>query len=147
MRHVPAATAFVVLICSQASAAVASEASFRGTYFCDQMATTRDVLRVPVRLVIDGNSARFTRPLLDLDGNRIGTEEMARGSINGRGELRLRSRWSLFGNFAHGDYRGTLTPTGGTLTGTQTWTGRGGGDPVVRGCTVALVRDSAAYRH
>jgi len=27
-------------------------------------------------------------------------------------------------------------------TGTQTWTGRGGGDPVVRGCTVALVRDA-----
>jgi len=36
-----------------------------------------------------------------------------------------------------------LTEAGGTLTGTQTWTGRGGGDPVVRGCSVALVRDAA----
>ena len=57
------------------------------------------------------------------------------------GELRLQSRWSLLGNFAHGNYRGTLNATGGTLT----WTGRGGGDPVVRGCTVALVRDAAAH--
>jgi hypothetical protein len=83
--HVPAATAFVALICSQAPAAMAAEASFRGSYVCDQMATTRDVLRVPVHLVVDGDSVRFTRPLLDLDGNRIGAEEAARGHINRRG--------------------------------------------------------------
>ena len=146
MRHVPSAAAFVALMCAQAPAAMAFEASFRGSYICEQMATTRDVLRVPVRLVVDGNAVRFTRPLLNLDGGRIGIE-VARGSIDRHGELRLQSRWSLLGNFAHGDYRGTLTPAGGTLTGTQTWTGRGGGDPVVRGCTVALVRDAAAYRN
>ncbi len=102
------------------------------------MATTRDILRVPVRLNVDGRAVRLTRPLLDLDGHRIGIE-VARGAIDRDGELRLPSRWSLLGNVAHGDYRGTLT-------GTQTWVGRSGGDPVVRGCTVALVRDAAAYR-
>src|SRR5262249_33621023 len=140
--HVPAPAAFVALICTQASAALALDASFRGSYVCEQMATTRNILRVPVRLVVDGDSVRFTRPLLDLDGGRVGVE-VARGFISRHGELRLQSRWSLLGNFAHGDYRGTLTPAGGTLTGTQTWTGRGGGDPVVRACTVALVRDAA----
>ena len=146
MRHVAAAAASVALMCSQAPAAIAFEASFRGSYICEQMATTRDILRVPVRLVVDGKTARFTRPLLDLDGGRVGTE-VARGFVGRRGELRLQSRWSLLGNVAHGDYRGALTPAGGTLTGTQTWTGRGGGDPVVRGCTIALVRDETAGRN
>jgi hypothetical protein len=144
MRHLPPAAAFVALICAHAHPAPASAATFRGTYTCDQLPTTRDALRVPVRLTVDGDSVRFTRPLLDLDGNRRGVEEVARGHIDRRGALRLQSRWRLLGNFAHGDYRGTLSPTSGTLTGTQTWTGRGGGDPVVRGCTVALVRDTAA---
>jgi hypothetical protein len=142
IRLVPASAAFVAFIWSQASAAIAFEATFRGSYICEQMATTRDALRVPVRLIVDGDTVRFTRPLLDLNGGRVGVE-VARGFISRRGELRLQSRWSLLGNFAHGDYHGTLTPAGGTLTGTQTWTGRGGGDPVVRGCTVALVRDAA----
>jgi hypothetical protein len=31
----------------------------------------------------------------------------------------------------------------GTLSGTQTWTGPHGGDSVVRGCTLAFVRDAA----
>lgn len=142
IRHFPAAAACVALILPQVSAAMAFEASFRGSYICEQIATTRDVLRVPVRLVVDGDAVRFTRPLLDLDGGRVGVE-VARGFISRQGELRLRSRWGLLGNVAHGDYRGVLTPAGGTLTGTQTWTGRGGGAPVVRGCTVALVRDAA----
>lgn len=145
-RQYSTAAALVALLCAQSPAAMAFEASFRGTYICEQMATTRDVLRVPVRLIVDSGDVRLTRPLLDLDGNRIGIE-VARGSIDRNGELRLSSRWSLLGNFAHGDYRGTLTPAGGTLTGTQTWVGRRGGDPVVRGCTVALVRDAAAYRN
>jgi hypothetical protein len=68
---------------------------------------------------------------------------VARGFINQRGIVRLQSRWSLLGNLAHGEYHGRLTPAGGTLTGTQTWTGPRGGNPVVRGCTVALVRDAA----
>jgi hypothetical protein len=120
---------------------MAVEANFRGSYVCEQMATTRNILRVPARLTVHGAAVRFTRPLLDLDGGRVGVE-VARGSIDRRGHVRLQSRWSLLGNFAHGDYRGRLTPDGGTLTGTQTWTGRGGGAPVMRGCTVALVRDA-----
>jgi hypothetical protein len=65
---------------------MAFEAGFRGSYICEQMATTRDILRVPVRLIVDGDTARFTRPLLDLDGGRIGVE-VARGFISRHGEL------------------------------------------------------------
>ena len=144
MRRYSAAAALATLLCVQALPARAFEASFHGSYTCEQMATTRDILRVPARLSVDGRAVRLTRPLLDLDGKQIGIE-VARGSIDRAGALRLSSRWSLLGNVAHADYRGTLTPAGGTLTGTQTWVGRSG-DPVVRGCTVALVRDAAAYR-
>jgi len=136
-----AATVFFAIMCAQ-TPAMAFEASFRGSYVCEQMATTRDILRVPVRLTVDGDTVRFTRPLLNLDGGRVGIE-VARGMIDRHGQVRLQSRWSLLGNFAHGDYHGSLTRAGGTLSGTQTWTGRSGGDPVMRGCTVALVRDAA----
>ena len=142
MRHGPATATFVALMGAQALPAIAYEASFRGTYTCDQLPTTRDVLRVPVRLTVDGDSVQFTRPLLDLDGNRRGREEVARGHIDRRGGLRLQSRWSFLGNVAHGDYRGRLKSAGGTLT----WTGRGGGPPVVRSCTLALV-SAAVYRN
>jgi hypothetical protein len=142
-RRCLSGAALIALLGAQAAPAMALDANFRGSYICEQMATTRDILRVPARLVVDRRAVRLTRPLLDLDGHRIGIE-VARGSIDRNGALRLSSRWSLLGNVAHGDYRGTLGPGGGTLTGTQTWTGPGGGDPVVRGCTVALVRDAAA---
>jgi len=141
LDRILAAAAFFAILCAHAPA-MAFEASFRGSYVCEQMATTRDILRVPVRLTVDGDTVRFSRPLLNLDGGRVGIE-VARGFIGRHGQVRLQSRWSLLGNLAHGDYHGRLTPAGGTLTGTQTWTGRGGGDPVVRGCTVALVRDAA----
>lgn len=145
IHRISAATMLAALCCAPASTAQAFDASFRGSYICEQMATTRDILRVPARLSAAGSAVRLTRPLLDLGGHRIGIE-VARGSIDRDGALRLSSRWSLLGNVAQGRYRGTLTPAGGTLTGTQIWTGPGGGDPVVRSCTVALVRDAAAYR-
>lgn len=59
--------------------------------------------------------------------------------VCGDGRLHLTSQWSLLGNTANGNYSGSLTKSGGTLTGTQTWTGPGGGTPVVRTCTAALV--------
>jgi hypothetical protein len=43
------------------------------------------------------------------------------------------------GNTAVGDYSGTLTPSGGTLTGTQTWTGPQNTTPASRACAAALV--------
>jgi hypothetical protein len=119
------------------------EGKFRGMYVCEKLPTTRDILRAPIDLVIKGDNVRFARPLFNLNGTRVVGTEMATGTINGDGQLHLISEWSLLGNAANGDYSGSLTKSGGTLTGKQTWTGPEGTTPVVRTCTVALVPAAA----
>jgi hypothetical protein len=114
------------------------EGKFRGEYVCEKLPTTRDILRVPLDLVVDGNKVQFARPLFNLDGTRVVGSEMAAGTIDADGQAHLTSQWSYFGNTANARYSGTLTPTGGTLTGTQRWSGPGK-NPADRSCTAALV--------
>ena len=130
---------FVGLLVSINVGALAIEGKFRGMYVCEKLPTTRNILRAPLDLEVQGDSARFARPLFNLDGSRVVGNELAAGTIDANGRLHLTSRWSFLGNTSNAEYNGTLTPTGGTLTGTQTWTGPGGGSPVIRTCTVALV--------
>ena len=115
------------------------DGKFRGTYICEKLPTTRAILRVPLDLTVTGDLVRFARPRFGLRGRRVIGSELASGRIDSDGKVQLTSEWTLLGNTAKGDYRGTLTSSGGTLTGTQTWTGRQGASPVVRTCTVALV--------
>lgn len=115
------------------------EGKFRGMYVCEKLPSTRDILLAPIDLVIKGDNVQFGRPLFNLNGTRVVGTEMAAGTINGDGQLHVTSEWSFLGNTANGDYSGSLTKTGGTLTGKQTWSGPGGTTPVVRTCTVALV--------
>jgi hypothetical protein len=117
----------------------ALEGKFRGAYVCEKLPTTRDILRVPLDLVVRGNNVQFARPLFNLDGTRVVGSELGAGTIDGDGRLHLTSAWTFLGNIAQAEYTGTLTPTGGTLTGTQTWGGPGGAAPVSRTCTAALV--------
>ena len=119
------------------------EGKFRGMYVCEKLPTTRDILLAPIDLVIKGDDVRFARPLFNLDGTRVVGTEMATGTINGDGQLHLTSEWSFFGYTASGDYSGSLTKTGGTMVGKQSWTGPRGATPVVRTCTVALVPAAA----
>jgi hypothetical protein len=121
------------------ASAQAIEGKFRGMYVCEKLPTTRDTLRAPLDLEVKGESAHFARPLYNLDGSRVVGNELAADTIDANGRLHLTSRWSYLGNTSNAEYSGTLTPTGGTLTGTQTWTGPGGGEPVRRSCTVAVV--------
>jgi hypothetical protein len=115
------------------------EGKFRGMYVCEKLPTTRDILLAPIDLIIRGDNVQSARPLFNLDGTRVVGTEMAAGTINGDGQLHVTSEWSFLGNTANGDYSGSLSKTGGTMTGKQTWTGPGGTTPVVRTCTVALV--------
>jgi len=115
------------------------QGKFRGTYVCEKLPTTRDILRAPLDLVIEGNSVRFARPLFNLNGTRVVGSELASGTIELDGRLHLSSEWNYLGNHAQGDYSGTLTRTGGTLTGTQTWSGPEGSARLSRACTAALV--------
>jgi hypothetical protein len=121
------------------ASAQALQGKFRGMYVCERLPTTRDILRAPLDLVIDGGGVQFARPLFNLDGTRVVGSELGRGTINDDGKLHLTSEWSYLGNTAQGDYSGTLTSTGGTLTGTQTWKGADGAAPLSRSCTAALV--------
>ncbi len=115
------------------------QGKFSGMYVCEKLPTTRNILRAPIDLVIKGDNVQFARPLFNLNGTRVVGSEMADGTINADRQLHLASEWSFLGNIANGDYSGSLTKTGGTLTGKQTWTGPQGGPPIVRTCTVALV--------
>ena len=112
---------------------------FRGTYVCEKLPTTRAILRVPLDLSIKDDNVQFARPRYGLRGSRVVGSELASGRIDNDGSVRLTSQWTLLGNTARGEYRGTLTSSGGTLSGTQTWTGREGTNPVVRTCAIALV--------
>jgi hypothetical protein len=135
-----AVTALAVgsLVSANASAQ-ALEGKFRGMYVCEKLPTTRDILRAPLDLVIDRGNVQFARPLFNLDGTRVVGSELGRGTINGDGDLHLTSEWSYLGITAQGDYSGTLKSTGGTLVGTQTWSGPEGTVPISRTCTAALV--------
>ncbi len=119
--------------------AAAPEGAFRGAYVCEKLPLTRGVLRAPLDLVIRGGSVQFARPLFNLNGRVVGSE-LGAGTIDPDGRVHLTSQWSFRGNTAKGDYSGTLGATGGTLTGTQAWTGQEGGEPLRRTCTAALVR-------
>jgi hypothetical protein len=120
--------------------------TYRGMYVCQKLPMGRDILRAPADLVIRGSDVQFARPLFNLDGTRVVGSEMASGSIDGDGKLHLTSAWSFMGNTAQGDYSGTLTSTGGTLTGTQTWRGPDTTGQLSRTCTVALVPAPIAAR-
>jgi len=133
-----AAVAAGPLLSSDASAQ-SLQGKFRGTYVCEKLPTTRDILRAPLDLAVDGGGVVFARPLFNLDGSRVAGSELGRGTIEDSGRLHLTSEWSILGNTARGDYSGTLASTGGTLTGTQTWTGADG-SAIRRACAAALVR-------
>lgn len=111
---------------------------FRGQYVCGKLPGTSNILRVPIDLAIDGSKVRFARPLYNENGSRVVGSEMATGTIDAGGQVHLTSQWSFLAFTADGQYSGTLTPAGGTLTGSQTWSGPVG-NPVIRPCAVALV--------
>jgi len=139
LRSLVLATLTGGLLLSASAGAQALEGQFRGSYVCEKMPMTRDILRVPLDLAVRGNTVEFARPLFGLAGARVTGSELASGTIDADGKLHLKSQWTLLGNIAEGDYSGTLTPSGGTLTGTQIWRAPRGGDSITRACTMALV--------
>jgi hypothetical protein len=113
--------------------------TYRGGFICEKAPGAADILRVPFDLAIRGDEVQFARPLFNLQGTRVIGSELGTGTIDAHGKLHLTSTWTYLGNAAVGDYSGTLTPSGGTLTGTQTWTGPQNTTPVSRACSAALV--------
>jgi hypothetical protein len=129
----------IALILAGSAEAHALEGKFRGMYVCSKLPTTRDVLRAPIDLLVRDNAVQFARPLFNLDGTRVVGTELAAGTVDGDGTLHLTSEWSFLGNISKASYTGALTPAGGTLTGSQNWTGPDGATPLSRPCAAAFV--------
>jgi hypothetical protein len=115
-----------------------SAIAYRGTFVCEKAPGSADILKVPADLAIRGDQVQFARPLFNLRGTRVLGSEMGAGSIDPSGTVHLTSTWSIRGITVRGDYRGTLTQSGGALTGTQSWRGLDGAGHS-RTCQVALV--------
>jgi hypothetical protein len=143
-RVVLAATAATSL-CAAAADAQTLEGSYRGTFVCEKIKVTPDILHVPLDLTVRGDAMQFARPRFNLAGTRVIGSELAFGNVEPDGKLHLTSEWYFGGVTLSGDYTGTLTPRGGTLTGTQTWRGPDGAGGS-RQCTAALVEAPKAQR-
>jgi hypothetical protein len=111
--------------------------AYRGMFVCEKMPAAPDILRAPIDVAIDGGSVHFARPIFTWNGRRVVGSEIASGTLDGDGKVRATSTWFLGGVNYQGEYSGTLTASGGTLSGTQQWQGARGGSR--RTCTVALV--------
>ena len=134
-----AATTALAAPSSEPSSDQAVRGPYRGTYVCQSLGAGRGILRVPIDLVIRNGNVEFARPLLNWNGTRIIGNEMASGTTDADSKIHLTSTWYNGGIIFHADYSGTLTPTGGTLTGTQTWHSPRGLNGS-RTCTAALVQ-------
>jgi hypothetical protein len=123
----------------------APQGPYRGAYVCQSMIAGPVIFRVPIDLVIRNGNVEFARPLLNRNGTRLVGNEMASGTIDGNGKVHLTSEWFNGGIMFRADYNGTLTPSGGTLMGTQTWRGPRGLNGT-RTCTAALVQLAGTNR-
>ena len=95
-----------------------------------------------ILLSVRNGYVEFARPLLNWNGTRIIGNEMAYGTTDPDGTVHLTSTWYNGGIKFHAKYSGTLTPSGGTFVGTQTWHSPRGLNGS-RTCTAALVQLAA----
>ena len=121
------------------AAAETFDGAYRGMIVCEKLHTSPFMLRAPFDIVITGKSVVAARPIF----NRLGTltvgSEIATGTIGDDGAIKLVSNWKG-GNASYtGNYGGTLTGKGGTLTGTQAWT-MAEGQQQSRTCTLAVIQ-------
>jgi hypothetical protein len=117
--------------------------AYRGMFVCEQAPGGIDILHVPLDVAVRGSTIEFARPLFNLRGTRVLGSELGDGSVDASGKVHATSTWEAGSIIVHGDYSGTLTPSGGTLTGTQSWHGLDGA-PHSRTCQAALVPSANA---
>jgi hypothetical protein len=113
--------------------------AYRGMFVCEQAPGAADILHVPLDVAVRGSGVQFARPLFNLRGTQVLGSELGDGAVDANGKVHVTSTWEHSGITVHGDYSGTLTSSGGTLTGTQSWHGPDG-EARSRTCQAALVR-------
>jgi hypothetical protein len=119
--------------------------AYRGTIVCEIAPGSVDILRVPFDLVVRGNEVQFARPLPDPRGPLVFGSELGSGSVDTAGKVQMTSTWGVGTIVGRGDYDGKLTPSGGTLSGTQSWHAAEG-DAHSRSCHIALVQAAHAHK-
>ncbi len=112
--------------------------AYRGMFVCEQQPGAADILHIPLDVAVRGSDVQFARPLFNLRGTRVLGSELGDGSVSADGKVHVTSTWEFHGITVRGDYSGTLTPSGGTLTGTQSWRAPGG-EARSRTCQAAMV--------
>ena len=120
------------------AAAQSLDGAYRGMFVCEKMPASPDILRVPIDLLSKSGAIQFARPIFNFNGQRVLGSELGSGTVDADGTLHLKSSWHFRGVTYEGEYSGTLKAGGGTLTGTQAWSGPKG-DRASRTCTAALV--------
>ena len=138
-------TAMVVMQLVPAAHAQSFDGTFRGTLVCEKMPATADMLTAPLDISIRGSSVQFARPLFNLDSTRVVGSELRTGTIDAEGKLHLTSNWYRFGVSFETDYNGSVTKTGGTFSGTQTWRDNRNNSGK-RNCTAAFLLAPIAHQ-
>jgi hypothetical protein len=85
--------------------------------------------------VVADNSVKWARPIFN--GAQVVASEVGAGTIEGE-NIHLTSSGHAGGARYEASYNGSITPDGGTLTGTQAWTALE--KTQTRPCTAAFVK-------
>lgn len=165
-RLAPAFAGILLLICGSAAHAQPQSSdggqeqllngAYRGTLVCEHLPGTVGILRGPLDIVVTGTTSVaprqiFTvvaaRPIFNRDGSRVVGTEIATGTLNADGALHLTSNWTAAGAGFKGTYSGTLSASGGTISGTQVWRRSSGNDGnISRTCYGAFVKSPPESR-
>jgi hypothetical protein len=119
--------------------------AYRGMIVCEKASGAVDILRVPLDLAVRGNEIQFARPLFNPRGTWVLGNELGSGSVDAGGKVQMTSTWEVGSVIGRGNYSGTLTPRGGTLSGTQSWHGSED-EARNRSCHIALVPAAHSQR-
>jgi hypothetical protein len=119
--------------------------AYRGMIVCEKAPGAADILRVPLDLAVRGNEIQFARPLFNPRGTWVLGNELGSGSVDAGGKVQMASTWEVGSVIGRGNYSGTLTARGGTLSGTQSWQGSED-EARTRSCHIALVPAAHSQR-
>jgi hypothetical protein len=111
---------------------------YQGMLVCERFPAAPGILRAPLDIIVSGTDVRFARPTFTLDGSRVTGSEMASGTLAADGKVVFASKGENVNASYQASYSGTLSLSGGTLTGTQTFSTPAGNR--TRTCHAAFVK-------
>src|SRR5262245_4830239 len=125
---------------------------YKGTLECEQSGI--GIVRTELLVVVRDSNIFASASLFDIDGREKSQREAARdadgdfrlaleaakGFVEADGAFRLADTVDTADATFHSAYTGTLSPTGGAMTGTHAWTRVPGGNSVSRSCKGTFVK-------